>query len=158
MAGKPVVRKQGEGDAIWMLDSLYEVKASTEETNGTMTIMEMTLPPGMGPPPHIHKAAEAVYVLDGTLRYHIDGDVFEGGPGTFFHVPEGVTENFESPAGDKPTRVLVIYAPGGMDKFFAEAGEPAKTHQLPAPSGEPPDVERLGAIAARHGLTLLPPG
>ena len=48
MARKTVVRKPREGDAFWMFDSLYAVKASSEETDGTFTAMEMTIPPGMG--------------------------------------------------------------------------------------------------------------
>ena len=81
MAGTTVIRQPGEGDAIWMLNSLYEVRASSDETGGELTAMEMTIPPGMGPPPHVHKGGESVYVLEGQVRYHVGGDVHEGGPG-----------------------------------------------------------------------------
>jgi quercetin dioxygenase-like cupin family protein len=156
MAGKTVVRKPGEGDAVWMLDSLYEIRASSDETDGALTVMEMTLPAGMGPPPHVHDGHESVYVLEGQLRYHIGGETYEGGPGTFFHVQPGVEENFES-AGPQPVRLLVVYTPGGMDKFFAEAGEPAERRELPPPSQSPPDLEHLAAVAEKHGLELRVP-
>ena len=48
-------------------------------------------------------------------------------------------------------RVLVIYTPGGMDEFFAEAGEPAKSFEVPPPADSPPDLDELLAVAARHG-------
>jgi quercetin dioxygenase-like cupin family protein len=156
MAGTTVVRQAGEGDAIWMLNSLYEVRASSDDTGGELTAMEMTIPPGMGPPPHVHEGGEAVYVLEGQVRYHIGGDVHEGGPGTFFYVPAGIEENFE-PADDKPVRLLVVYTPGGMDRFFKEAGEPAERREIPPPSDAPPDIERLTAIAQKHGLELRVP-
>jgi quercetin dioxygenase-like cupin family protein len=156
MAGTTVVRQPGEGDAIWMLNSLYEVRASSDDTGGELTAMEMTIPPGMGPPPHVHEGGESVYVLEGQVRYHIGGDVHEGGPGTFFYVPAGIEENFE-PADDKPVRLLVVYTPGGMDGFFKEAGEPAERREIPPPSDAPPDIERLSAIAQRHGLELRVP-
>jgi quercetin dioxygenase-like cupin family protein len=156
MAGTTVVRQPGEGDAIWMLNSLYEVRASSDDTGGELTAMEMTIPPGMGPPPHVHQGGESVYVLEGRVRYHIGGDVHEGGPGTFFYVPAGIEENFE-PADDNPVRLLVIYTPGGMDRFFEEAGEPAERREIPPPSDAPPDVERLAAIAQKHGLELRVP-
>ena len=156
MAGTTVIRQPGEGDAIWMLNSLYEVRASSDETGGELTAMEMTIPPGMGPPPHVHKGGESVYVLEGRARYHIAGDVHEGGPGTFFYVPAGIEENFE-PADDSPVRLLVIYTPGGMDRFFEEAGEPAERREIPPPSDAPPDLERLSAIAEKHGLDLRVP-
>jgi len=150
------VRKPGEGDAIWMLNSLYEVRASSDETSGELTAMEITLPAGMGPPPHVHDGGESVYVIEGQVRYNIGGETHEGGPGTFFYVPAGVEENFDSADGNT-VRLLVIYTPGGMDKFFTEAGEPAQRHELPPPSKTPPDLERLGAIAEKYGLQLKAP-
>jgi quercetin dioxygenase-like cupin family protein len=156
MAAETLVRKAGDGDAVWMLNSLYEVKAGSDETAGMLTAMEMTLPPNMGPPPHVHECGESVYVLEGNVRYHIGGEVYEGGPGTFFYVPAGIEENFE-PADDEPIRLLVIYTPGGMDKFFKEAGEPAQRREVPPPSDTPPDLERLTAIAEKHGLQLKTP-
>ena len=156
MADETVVRQQGDGDAIWMLGGLYEVKAAADETGGALTVMEMTIPPGMGPPPHVHDGGESVYVLEGSVRYHIGDEEVEGGPGSFFYVPEGVVENFE-PTGDSNLRVLVMYTPGGIDKFFAEAGEPAQARELPPPPSAPPDVERLAEIGARYGLEIRQP-
>jgi quercetin dioxygenase-like cupin family protein len=154
MADATVVRKRGEGDALWMLGGLYEVKAASDETGGAMTIMEMTIPAGMGPPPHTHPGGEAVYVLEGTLRYHIGDDTVEGGPGSFFYIPEGTLERFEP---TEQVRVLVIYTPGGIDRFFAEAGEPAAKRELPPPPESPPEFEPLAAIAQKHGIVMQPP-
>jgi quercetin dioxygenase-like cupin family protein len=156
VADKAVVRRPGEGEAIWMLNSLYEVRASSDETGGQLSAMELTIPAGMGPPPHVHEGGESVYVLEGQVRYHIAGETHEGGPGTFFYVPAGTEENFE-PADGNTVRLLVIYTPGGMDKFFSEAGEPAQRREVPPPSDAPPDLERLGAIAEKHGLQLKVP-
>src|SRR5690348_10286984 len=79
MAGKTVVRNLGEGDAYWMLGGLYELKAGADETDGKMSVFEFTLPPGAGPPPHTHPGGEAVYVLEGQVKYHIEDDVHDGG-------------------------------------------------------------------------------
>jgi quercetin dioxygenase-like cupin family protein len=154
MAGKVVSRNSGEGTAYWMLGGLYELKASGDETDGQATVMEMTIPAGSGPPPHTHPGGESVYVLEGRIRYHIDGDVIEGGPGSFFHVPEGTLENFEP---TEQVRLLVIYTPGGVEGFFAEAGEPAERRELPPASDEPPDMERLMAISEKYGVKITPP-
>jgi quercetin dioxygenase-like cupin family protein len=156
MADNAVTRQKGEGQAIWMLGGLYEVKVGGDESGGTMTVMEMTIPPGMGPPPHTHPGTESVYVLDGTLTYHIGDKDHEGRPGSVFHIPAGVVENFE-PTGDKPLRVLVVYTPGGIEGFFLEYGEVAKSRDLPPPDESPPDLERLTAVAARHGMDIRLP-
>lgn len=156
MLAETVVRKPDEGEAIWMLNSLYEVRASGDETGGQLTAIEMTIPPEMGPPPHVHEGGEAVYVLEGQVRYHIGGETHEGGPGTFFYIPAGIEENFEAAEGNA-VRLLVIYTPGGLDKFFRDAGEPAQRREVPPPSDTPPDLERVGAIAEKHGLQLKVP-
>jgi hypothetical protein len=62
MSDQVVVRGASEGTTLWMLGGLYEVKATTDETDGAMTVMEMTIPVGTGPPPHVHDCAEAAYV------------------------------------------------------------------------------------------------
>jgi quercetin dioxygenase-like cupin family protein len=151
MAGTTVVRKPGEGTGIWMLGGLYKILASGEETGGAMTIVEFNIPEGAGPPEHTHAQAEAVYVLEGTLSYRIADQTFEAGPGTCIVIPAGTWETFE-PRGT--VRMLGIYTPGGMDKFFAEAGEPAARNEIPPPLTAPPDVEKLAAIGAKHGLQL----
>lgn len=150
-----VVRNRGEGQALWMLNGLYEVKLSGEESGGQLTAMEMTVPVGGAPPPHTHDGGESVYVLDGSIRYNIDGKTYEAGPGAFFYVSAGVLENFEPVGG--PARLLVLYTPGGLDRFFTEAAEPAKSRSLPPPSDAAPDVARLSAIGAKYGLELRPP-
>jgi quercetin dioxygenase-like cupin family protein len=155
MSGEIVARDPGQGQAYWMLGGLYEVKVSGAETDGTLTIMQMTMPAGMGPPPHRHNGDESVYVLDGRINYHIEGEDHEAGPGSSFHLPRGTLENFE-PLED--SRVLVIYTPSGnMEEFFAEAGEPAQRREVPPAPTSPPDVERLTAVAQKYGLEIVAP-
>jgi quercetin dioxygenase-like cupin family protein len=152
---KTVVRNPASGAAYWMLGSLYEVLLSSDETGGDMTVMQMTMPAGMGPPPHTHPGSETVYVIEGTLTYHIGGELFEGHAGSLFHIPEGVVENFEPTS---TCRIVVTYRPGGVERFFAEAAEPALRREVPPPPGAPPDVARLTEIGARHGMIIQLPG
>ena len=154
MTEKTVVRNAGEGQAFWMLGGLYELMVSSDESGGGVTIMQFTIPAGMGPPPHTHPGSETVCVLDGTLNYEIGGETFAGGPGATFFIPEGVVERFDP---STEVKVLVTYAPGGIESFFAEAGEPAKERKVPPPPSGSPDVERLSAIGAKHGMQIQPP-
>jgi quercetin dioxygenase-like cupin family protein len=149
-----VVRQPGTGDAFWMLGGRYELKVSSAETGGAMTVIEMLLPAGMGPPLHTHPGSETVYVLSGRLNYHIGGETFDGTPGSIFHIPAGTLEAFEPV---EESRILVTYAPGGIEQFFAEAGEPATSAELPPPPDGPPDLEQLAAIASRHGMDIQLP-
>jgi quercetin dioxygenase-like cupin family protein len=152
MPGKAIVHKSGEGQAFWMLGGLYEVLLSSDETKGATTVMQMTMRAGMGPPPHVHHGVvETVYVVDGTINYRIDGEEIEAGPGSLFRVPADTREAFVPKSN---ARVLVTYEPGGMDKFFAEAGDRAERRELPPTPTAPPDVARLTKIGARYGLEI----
>jgi quercetin dioxygenase-like cupin family protein len=150
-----VTRGGGESEAFWMLGGLYEVRVSGEETDDAVTVMEMTVPEGAGPPPHVHSGAEVAYVVEGNVRFHSEGGTFEAGPGSVVHFPAGTEETFEPVGGT--VRLLLTYTPGGIDRFFKEAGEPAQRREVPPPMEGPPDFERLDAIARKHGLELRMP-
>jgi quercetin dioxygenase-like cupin family protein len=154
MADKPITRQANEGDAFWVLGGLYEVKVSSSDTGDAFAVMQMTVPEGFGPPPHVHPGDEVLYVLEGRGRVHFDGATQEAGPGSVFYFPRGTREWFE-PIG--MVKVLATYTPAhGVDKMFAEVGEPAERREVPPP-GEPPDFERVAAVAERYGLLIEPP-
>ena len=155
MAGKTVIRQQGESEALWMLGGLYEVVVSADDSGGAMTVMKITVPEGGGPPPHVHDSEEVVTVLQGRARYHIAGQTTEIGTGSTVYLPAGTEETFEPVGG--PVSVLIAYTPGGIDRFFREFGEPAARREIPPPMTEPPDVQRLSALAEKHGLHIRLP-
>jgi quercetin dioxygenase-like cupin family protein len=156
MPGKTVARPANESDAVWMLGGLYEIKVTGDESGGSMTVMEFTIPPNMGPPPHVHDQDELVHVVEGQVRFHADGESYEAGPGTIMYFPAGTEETFE-PVGDAPVNLMTVYTPGGMDRFFKEAGEPAPRREVPPTPAGPPDLERLEAVAQKYGLELRMP-
>jgi quercetin dioxygenase-like cupin family protein len=149
-----VARTDDNTQAFWMLGGLYEVLVSSEESGGAMTTMRMTLPAGMGPPPHTHPGIECVYVVSGAIRYHIEDKTIDGRAGSSFLVPAETLEWFEP---TEMTQVVVNYLPGGIDQFFAAAGEPARSLTVPPPPTSPPDVDRLTAIGAQYGLRIEQP-
>lgn len=157
MATAPVVRMNGEGEPLWVLGNLFEIRATSEATGGACTIMEMTIAPGnLGGPPHAHSGSELVYMLEGTLEFFVEDRPVQAGPGTCFFFPAGTWEWMRN-ATDKPARMLVIYSGGHEDEFFREFAEPASGRTLPPPAAGPPDFPRLVAIAEKHGLRIKPP-
>jgi len=156
MSDKSVVRRSGEGDAYWFLGGLYEVLLSSDDTNGKTTIMQFTIPAGMAPPLHTHDCEEDVYIVEGKAKYHIGGELLDVGPGSVVHLPAGTVETFE-PQGT--LKMIATYSPGGIDKFFGEVGERAPKREVPPAPTQPPDLERIAAVGAKHGLELqAPPG
>ncbi len=71
--------------------------------------------------------------------------------GSFVVVPRGVVHQ-PSNAGTLPTRVLVVFSPAGMDRFFEEVAEGRM--QLAAVPSDPVVLERLGAFNERYGYAF----
>jgi hypothetical protein len=70
------------------------------------------------------------------------------------YVPKGTLHAFKN-VGTAPSRVMAIISPGGFERFFLEAGEPATEGSSP-PEGEP-DVGRIAEIGQKYGLEIPPP-
>ncbi len=152
-----LVRKKGEGQPLWFLGCLFDIKVTGQETNGELTVVELTVGPRLlAAPPHMHNGGETVYMLEGTLRFHLGERTLDLDPGSFLYHPKGAWEWFEN-VTDKPARALIAYSPGGIDKFFKEVGEPAKRRELPPPPKAPPDIQRIAATAAKYGMQIKPP-
>ena len=150
------VTRKNEGKPLWVLGALFELKATGHDTGGRMTVVEMTFAPGKpGAPPHRHQCGEAVYVLEGTIRYHVEDQVLDATPGDFLYFPEGTLEWMENPT-TTPAKALVIYDRPGIEDFFNEVGEKATTRTLPSP-GPLPDLDRVAAVAKRYGLEIERP-
>jgi quercetin dioxygenase-like cupin family protein len=154
MVANAVVTKPGTGQAVWMLGGRYTVRVSGEDSAGELTVMDMELPVGSGPPPHTHPGGETVYIAEGTVRYHIGDKTFDAGAGDVIHIPAGTVENFEPTS---KSRMIITYTPGGIDKFFLELGEPAPEAGLPPTPEGPPSpefLERMATVGARYGLDM----
>ena len=140
------------------LDTLVRVHVSGEDTDGRYGAVEYLGPAGHQPPPHVHHDDdEGFYVIEGEITVFVGEDEIVLGPGEFRNAPRGVPHTVRVTSPD-PARVLVTSAPARFDAFVREFGEPTDSDELPVPEG-PPDVERLIATAARHGIEILgPPG
>jgi quercetin dioxygenase-like cupin family protein len=125
-------------------------KVRDEDTGGAYSIHDNTIPPGSpGPRPHIHRHhEEAFYVLEGELIVRVGQRKIVAPVGSFVVVPRGVVHQPSNP-GTQPTRVLLVFSPAGMDRFFEEAAE----GQMPlaAVPSDPVVLERLGAFTERYG-------
>ncbi|WFE98980.1 quercetin 2,3-dioxygenase [Micromonospora sp. WMMD964] len=158
MTARPYVRRADEGEAHWFVGSLMTIKATGEQTRGSLTVVEFINPPGFAAPLHRHQHEdELFYLLSGTAEFRCDGEAFTAGPGDFVLLPVGLPHTFLV-RPDEPLRALQITTPAGFEQFAAEAGTPARNRRLPDQA--PIDPAALGHAAARHGIELLgpPPG
>jgi quercetin dioxygenase-like cupin family protein len=93
-------------------------KVRGEQTNGALTAFENVIAPGDGPPLHVHADEdEAWYVLEGELRFRLEAKTASAPTGSFVFVPRGTPHCFQN-IGEEPARILVLFTPAGMERFF----------------------------------------
>ncbi|MBI3402652.1 MAG: cupin domain-containing protein [Acidobacteria bacterium] len=151
-----VLLGKSAGKSFWLLTDLHTFKVVGDDTNGAFTVAELIAGPEMGPPPHIHRDAdESFYILEGTFDFSLAGKAFTAGAGAFVYLPKRVVHTHAA-GGGKPAKALVIQTPAGVERFIAEAGKPATDPTVrPAPP-EMSELQKIVAIAAKHGIDVPP--
>lgn len=121
------------------------------------SMWEATVPPGGGPPPHVHsREEEGFYILEGEITFQIGEERIEATAGMFANMPVGMPHSFKNES-DKPAKMVISVAPAGLEKMFFEMGVPlleGSTTALP-PTQE--EIEKLFAIAPRYGIEIKVP-
>jgi mannose-6-phosphate isomerase-like protein (cupin superfamily) len=124
------------------------IKARTETTAGSLTLLENVIPPLQGPPLHVHaREDEAWYVLTGHFRFRADDELLDAPAGSFVFVPRGTRHCFQN-ISDEDARILVLFTPSGMERFFEEHAK--------VPAG-PVDPELYRAIANANWMDVAGP-
>jgi quercetin dioxygenase-like cupin family protein len=146
---------EGQGHTVQVLTDLACTKVSAEQTDGAYSVFKVTVPPGGGTPLHRHLQAESFYVLDGEFAIaRGDGGQTIVCAGDTVHIPAQEPHGYLNIAG-RTGHVIAIIQPSGIEQFFDDLGIPAEGVTEPAPLTGPPDMERLTAITARHGIEML---
>lgn len=118
-------------------------RVTADDTDGAFFQFELRTEVGMGVPTHVHDYEdEAFYVLDGTVRFVIDGVEIIATPGTSVFAPRGLAHSFEV-IGDRPLHALVTVTPGDSEPMFRGFAD-----LPPGPEG----IEQVVALCARYGI------
>jgi quercetin dioxygenase-like cupin family protein len=139
---QPVVRI-GQLEIRYLLDGTISGAGSG--------MFELTVPPGARvPPAHSHTGNEEIlYVLEGTLRYSVDGEVRDLKPGERMYTPRGSVHAFSNPH-DATARALIVLTPDIGVQYFRDVAE-----VVGAPGG--PNPAKMAEVMGRYGLVLAPP-
>jgi mannose-6-phosphate isomerase-like protein (cupin superfamily) len=127
------------------------VKAATEDTGGSVAVLEATSPPGFAAPPHIHhEHDELFYIVEGTFAFVLGDRHVTAPAGSFVFVRRG-TMHSPRVVGPEPGRVLTAFVPGGAERAFDDFAA------LAAEMGDDfdPNGERAQAIARSYASELV---
>jgi quercetin dioxygenase-like cupin family protein len=139
----------------------YTVLLSGEQTAGRFAMLDMLIPPGGGPPPHRHNFEECFRVLAGCIEVQLrDLPPLRLEAGDSVNIPANAPHAFRNAADDE-ARLLCTVAPAGLERFFAEFGDPVAARTSPAPplsNAERRDrLQRAAAKAPQYGIEMLTP-
>jgi quercetin dioxygenase-like cupin family protein len=170
---EPVVRHPGQGEVLFDGESgSSRIKVARHE----LLLSETSLASGArGAAPHIHrKHADAFYVLEGGLDFHVAGKQWTLEAGALMLAPPGLVHGFQ--VGPQGVRHLNIHTPGDAfaklsrarrDGVAFDAAQEGDTFSPPSDGGRPAtdaivrwpgEGERVGTSmikAARPEISLL---
>ena len=124
------------------------------DSNGSVSVFECFVPAeARMPAPHRHNGfEETIYGLEGVTTFTIDGETVEIGPGEARCVARGQVHAFAND-GASDARFLAVATPGVFGRaYFEDVGAVLATS-----AGGPPDLDAIGAVMRRHGLTPAAP-
>src|SRR3954469_5190094 len=120
--------------------------ARAEETNGALSAFAVSVPPLEGPPLHVHHDLdEAIYVLEGDFRWKLGDELRSAPAGSFIFIPRGLAHGFQN-VGEDEGRMLIVFAPAGMEGFFERQADLAAF-----------DPEAFRSAAAQEGMEVVGP-
>jgi quercetin dioxygenase-like cupin family protein len=129
---------------------LFHVDA--DQSGGSVTVFECVAPAkARMPAPHSHDDFdETVFGLEGVTSYTVGVERIDLKPGESLYIPRRVIHGFDN-QGDVDARFLAIISPGLLGpSYFKDVADVLG-------GGGPPDVEKIGEVMRRHGLTPAPP-
>lgn len=151
----PINCDPGKGRNYHVWGDLYSFKTTAAESDGAHALLEMTVNPGSGTPPHIHHAEdEMFYVLEGELSFWCGDEKFTKKAGSFVAVPKGTVHRWANESNG-PAKSLVFLVPGGFDEFLMAIGTPVEDGAV---SSSPPTKEQVDyaiSIAGNYHMEII---
>jgi quercetin dioxygenase-like cupin family protein len=140
----PLIHPPGGGRRVGVLGSLSTFKVLAAETGGAYALLEQQVPPGGGPPLHVHRhETEIFYILEGEFEVIVGDQVVSAPAGTTATCPRDIPHKFRN-VGATPGRLLLTIIPGRFGDYFLDVdGVPNSGH------------EAIEQLAARYGVEIL---
>jgi mannose-6-phosphate isomerase-like protein (cupin superfamily) len=147
---KNIAVPSGKGRSIEVLPGeTVTFKATSADTDGAYSLIEVIDQPQAGPPLHLHRREdESFYILEGTFAFQIGDSVLTATAGWFMTAPKGVPHSYKN-IGTTPAKMLALFVPAGIENFFEDLSQLTAAGTL--------GIDRLTAVAAKQGIELVPP-
>jgi len=134
-----------EGAKLNVMGDVVRVILGSEDTGGSLTLVQQRSLPGAGIPLHINTREDEIFqVLEGQVEFQVGAGTITAEPGTVVYVTRHLPHSFRV-VGSAPALIQIMMMPGGLEKMIEEIiGLP-----------KPPDGQKIEAICERYGVKFL---
>jgi quercetin dioxygenase-like cupin family protein len=140
---------QSSPEVLDVLGNKIRVLVDSEASGGKCAIFEDSAQPGSGPPLHRHGVDdEYFHVLEGTVKFSLNGNESIHHAGDFVTAPKGSVHTYRN-IGTGPLRMLVICCPGGLEVPFRKVDRLSREGPL--------NLEAVAAAFAEFDLRFVGP-
>ena len=146
---EPKVIQPDQAKMVALRETLFRYGIGADETDGRISLLEVTIPPRTLIKPHVHtKEDEFSLVLAGPIGVRSGTETTEEVPaGSWLVKPRNIPHAMWN-LGDQPARVLEVVMPGGLEHYFEEIEPILREHG-------PEWTKRYDAAAQAYGLEIL---
>jgi len=145
-------KTRDEAEALWVIRD--QVRFMGDVPGKNLSVLEVSVPPGSGTPPHKHESIEVFRILSGEITFTLfDTTVPQqiiAGPGSVLTLSPYQPHNYINTGTEEAEMIVIIE--NSMVNFFRDLGRPDR------PDASPPSEAEIGAILAactRHGIQVI---
>lgn len=144
------------GESWWVITDHQLMKLTAANTGGALSLWYETVPPGGGPPPHVHYGEDEVFIVtEGEITFQSGEQRWVGAAGTVVFARRGVAHSFQNTL-DGVARMIILVTPGGFDNYFREVAYRSDNHELRPPIQQE-EFDRLLQAAPKYDLEFRLP-
>jgi quercetin dioxygenase-like cupin family protein len=146
---EPKVVQAADARRIALYDVKFRYGIGAGESDGTLSMLEVTIPPRTLIKPHAHgREDEFTLVLEGTVGAALGDETVERvEAGSWLVKPRSIRHAMWN-VGETPARILEVVTPGGLERYFEEIAPVLMQHG-------PEWTKRYNELADEFGLTIL---
>lgn len=143
-------------ELFWFNNTLVAIHVSSVAGEDGICIVEHRMPYGDSPPLHVHRREDEVFhILEGRMRFNIDGHERIAVAGETAVAPKGLPHTFrvESREG---ARCLTVTRGSDFETLLRQMGRPAKRPELPPQAAPTPEIiAALTQCCAKNGIDIV---
>ena len=143
-------------ELLWFNNTLVAIQISSHAGADGICVVEHRMPHGDSAPLHVHRNEDEVFhVLEGRLRFQIDGHERIAVAGETVIAPKGLPHTYrvESPEG---ARSLTVTCGSDFETILRRASRPAERPELPLQMEPTPEIiAALVQLCASNGIDIV---